>query len=328
MKRKCCTRHPTPAELALANEVVRKKLRTGRVTRSKKRKEEQKLDLTDASVSAHPIRVGVVWHIGYRPDGAEADIAAALAALNEGFNGQDPVEEKGRAAYRGTRNESQFEEYASRKGSLNVEFYTHDTKYAELPSNINADDSALEASIKNELSPVVDPSRYVNVWVVDGMQDNVLGWATFPFGMDATQGLVLNKIAFGADLGHDYVAFNHTLVHEMGHYFGAFHVFQYTGAGADWYDPAVIDYDGDGLEVDEATGDCVSDTPYQARPLFTETFVSRWPSVRYNRKRHYAMFSNFMAYSSDQVTFMFTKDQCLKMRLFLETFRPLVGQAA
>jgi hypothetical protein len=144
----------------------------------------------------------------------------------------------------------------------------------------------------------IDPARVLNVWVCP-LEGGLLGYAQFPGGPAATDGVVINYRAFGTggtaeapfDLGR-------TLTHEVGHYLNLRHI---------WGDTP-----------DCSGTDAVADTPNCAGPNFgTPTF----PVVTCNNGPNGDMFMNYMDYVDDAAMFMFTTQQVLRMRTALETMR-------
>lgn len=321
VRHKCGTYEPSKEE----------KLRS--IALLKRRKRNPEADSTYESILSadfsNTLVINVTFHIGYTSDEGrgDEDMREAVRVLNAEFNRNSDRFNSGAAIYTPTKYRSIYETYVSRAGSLNVEFRGK-TKFATLPDIDDPNDVELERRIKTQLSPPDDPSRNINVWVVPSISDGILGWSTFPWDHGAGDGIILNKRSFGVRLSDPYVSGNGTLVHELGHYFGLFHVFQGSAAGQDWYDPAAVDLDKDGrVDVDESTGDCCPDTPYQSRPLYLESYPDKWPysTAGFRGGRSYAMFMNQMAYTSDQIRWMFTKDQCAKMRMFIAKMRPLLS---
>ena len=110
-----------------------------------------------------------------------------------------------------------------------------------------------------------------------------------------------------------------TLSHEVGHWFGLYHVFQQNFIGQ----IGGVDTNNDGiLSIGEITGDLVNDTPPQKEATYGNPYTNKeWPNSVINNITYYNMFMNFMDYSDDINLFMLTKEQCYKVRLFINIYR-------
>ena len=148
-----------------------------------------------------------------------------------------------------------------------------------------------------------DSGQYLNIWIVN-YTDTTLGFATFPGGAAAVDGLVLKYQATGrigttipgADLGR-------TASHEIGHWLDLHHI---------WGDDASL-----------CTGsDLVADTPNQAGSSpFNSASCRIFPSVTCSNGPNGDMFMNYMDYSADQCMNMFTAGQVIRMDAALHTAR-------
>ena len=144
----------------------------------------------------------------------------------------------------------------------------------------------------------VDPNTHLNIWVCP-LGDGLLGYAQFPGGPTATDGVVINHLAFGSG-GSAQTPFDkgRTATHEVGHYLNLRHI---------WGDTA-----------DCSGSDMAADTPNCAGPNFGKP---TFPVVTCNNGPNGDMFMNYMDYVDDAAMFMFTTQQVLRMRTALETTR-------
>lgn len=151
--------------------------------------------------------------------------------------------------------------------------------------------------VKSSKSGGVPPwpsDRYLNLWVCN-LADSLLGYAQFPGGPAATDGVVILNTAFGTT-GSAAAPFNlgRTATHEIGHWLNLRHI---------WGDRG------------DCTGsDRVSDTPpckapNTGRPKFPHISCSNGPSGD--------MFMNYMDYVDDAAMFMFTAGQAARMNAAL-----------
>jgi hypothetical protein len=145
--------------------------------------------------------------------------------------------------------------------------------------------------------------EYLNLWVC-ALAGGLLGYAQFPGGPAATDGVVIRNTAFGTtgtaaapfDLGR-------TATHEIGHWLNLRHI---------WGD------DAGGCNGD----DFVADTPNCAdsnggKPTF--------PHITCNNGPNGDMFMNYMDYTDDDSMFMFTQGQVDRMQACLDSDRPTIG---
>jgi hypothetical protein len=131
------------------------------------------------------------------------------------------------------------------------------------------------------------------------LSGGLLGYAQFPGGPAATDGVVINTLAFGTT-GTAQAPFNkgRTGTHEVGHYFNLRHI---------WGDTP-----------DCSGSDMVADTPNCAGPNYQSP---TGPVVTCNNGPHGDMWMNYMDYVDDTSMFMFTAQQVLRMRTALATAR-------
>jgi hypothetical protein len=147
-----------------------------------------------------------------------------------------------------------------------------------------------------------DTKRYLNLWVVpkimDGNQSGILGYAQFPGGNAATDGVVIGYRYFGT-MGTVSYPYNggRTATHEIGHWFGLLHIWGDDGGSC-------------------SGSDHVNDTPNQADyndgcPAYPH------PSCSNNSD----MFMNYMDYTDDRCMNAFTEGQKVRMLYFLNNYR-------
>lgn len=135
-----------------------------------------------------------------------------------------------------------------------------------------------------------DPDKTLNVWVCN-MGGGILGYAQFPGGNKATDGVVLTTRAFGRgnnyDLYEDYDK-GRTATHEVGHYFNLSHI---------WGDRKCGD-------------DHVGDTPLHATYNFGCPPANKISTCDGSIE----MTMNYMDYTDDACMYMFTQGQALRMQ--------------
>jgi hypothetical protein len=146
--------------------------------------------------------------------------------------------------------------------------------------------------------PPLDPDKNLNLWVC-ALSNGILGYAQFPGGPAATDGVVIDYRAFGTkgtaeapfDLGR-------TATHEIGHYFNLRHIW------ADTEDCSGSDY--------------VADTPNSAGPNYG---TPKFPHVSCGNGPNGDMFMDYMDYVDDAAMVLFTAQQVVRMRTTLDEAR-------
>jgi hypothetical protein len=140
-----------------------------------------------------------------------------------------------------------------------------------------------------------DASQYLNFWVVpsitSGGQGGILGYAQFPGGAAATDGVVIGYQYWG-NTGTVSAPFNkgRTATHEVGHWLNLRHI---------WGDESAC-----------AADDLVGDTPLQADKNFG---CPSFPKVDACTSGNGVMYMNYMDYTDDACMYMFTTGQKSRM---------------
>ena len=145
--------------------------------------------------------------------------------------------------------------------------------------------------------------KYLNIWVCP-LAGGLLGYAQFPGGPAATDGVVIRHSAFGT-VGTAAAPFNlgRTATHEIGHWLNLRHIWGDDGTGC-------------------AGSDFVADTPNQGGPNYgTPTF----PKVSCGNGPNGDMFMDFMDYVDDSAMTMFTAGQVTRMQAALDGLRSSIG---
>ena len=232
-----------------------------------------------------PVTVDVVVNVVYKTDAqnvSDAQIKSQIAVLNRDYSAKNPDRSKAPAPWKGLVTDSRV------RFKLAKVRRVHTSK-----SSFGFDDGVKKASTGGV--PPLEPQKYLNLWVC-ALSGGLLGYAQFPGGPPATDGVVINYRAFGTK-GSAEAPFNlgRTATHEVGHYLNLRHI---------WGD------------TEDCSGsDYVPDTPNCAGPNYgTPTF----PTVTCNNGPNGDMFMNYMDYVDDKAMFMFTAQQVLRMRVALE----------
>ena len=140
--------------------------------------------------------------------------------------------------------------------------------------------------------PPTSPTTIMNLWVCD-ISKSILGYAQFPGGNPATDGIVVTTGAFGPTSGNYNLG--RTATHEVGHYLNLRHIW---GDGGCTQDDFVLDTP----PSDRSNGGCPS-----------------YPTVHCDTPD---MTMNFMDYTYDRCMYMFTDGQRNRMRAIFASGGP------
>jgi hypothetical protein len=157
-----------------------------------------------------------------------------------------------------------------------------------------SDDNGVKKASTGGIAPV-DTTKFLNLWVC-ALGGGLLGYAQFPGGPRATDGVVVHYRACGTK-GTVAAPYDkgRSATHEIGHYLNLRHI---------WGDTP-----------DCSGSDNVADTPNAAGPNFGKP---TFPHVTCNNGPNGDMFVNYMDYVDDTAMFMFTTQQVARMRATLD----------
>lgn len=139
-----------------------------------------------------------------------------------------------------------------------------------------------------------DRDKYLNIWVCD-LSGGLLGYAQFPGGAAATDGVVCDYAYFGTIGATPPFDKGRTATHEVGHWFNCFHI---------WGD--------DGTSCNGS--DLVNDTPNQADENYG---CPAFPTISCSNGPDGDMFMNYMDYTDDACMNLFTSGQKTRMQALL-----------
>ena len=248
------------------------------------KRREARFNLAEAPIVVVNTVVHVV-HSKAAENISDAQINSQIAVLNRDFRAANPDRTKTPAPWTGLVTDARI--------SFNL---VDVTRTSTTVTGFTSDD-AVKSADSGGIGPV-DTKTHLNLWVCP-LTDGLLGYAQFPGGPPATDGVVINTAAFGTS-GTATAPFNlgRTATHEVGHYFNLRHI---------WGDTP-----------DCSGGDGVADTPNCEGPNYGSP---AWPKISCNNGPAGDMFVNYMDYVDDAAMFMFTAQQVLRMRTALDTTR-------
>jgi hypothetical protein len=234
------------------------------------------------------VTIKTVINVVYNTDEqniSQKQIDSQIAALNKDFTATNPDRSKTPAPWKGLVSDARIRfklAKVTRTRTARAAF-THD--------------DGVKRGSGGGIAPF-EPKTHLNLWVCP-LGGGLLGYAQFPAGPVATDGVVINYRAFGT-IGTAQAPFNkgRTATHEVGHYLNLRHI---------WGDTP-----------DCSGSDMVADTPNSAGPNFG---APTFPTVTCNNGPNGDMYMNYMDYVDDAVMVMFTTQQVLRMRTTLDTAR-------
>lgn len=243
------------------------------------------------------IEIPVVVHVIYRTADeniSDAQIASQIAVLNEDFTNTNADRTKVPTHFQDEQTDAGIRfvlKQTIRKASSKRSWSTNDDMKFASKGGSNA----------------VDPQNNLNMWVVNKMTaygSTILGYAQFPGGNWATDGVVIGHNYFGRT-GKVSAPYNlgRTATHEVGHWLNLRHIWGDATCGTDYVD----------------------DTP------FHNTSNGGCPAADHKSTcsgQPLEMWMNYMDYTYDQCMYMFTNGQKDRMRAVFvgNGFRSALGQ--
>jgi hypothetical protein len=236
----------------------------------------------DLGVINIPVYVHVIYS-NSQENISNAQVNSQIAVLNQDF--------------RATNSDASQvpTEFAGLVADSEVQFTLANTyRYSNSTSSWGTND-AMKAAY-----PPVTPQTHLNIWVCN-IGGGILGYAQFPGGPAATDGVVISPQYFG-NTGFVSAPFDEgrTATHEVGHYLNLRHI---------W---------GDGRCRQD---DYVSDTPSSDGPNYG------CPSYPTKNCKSNDMTMNYMDYTNDDCMYMFSEGQKVRMRSVFQTGAPRAAMA-
>jgi hypothetical protein len=262
-----------------------------------------------------PLRIAVVVHVVATDDASDigdAQVRSQLDVLNEDFRLRNGDSAAIPAPFRGEAADALVEFELARldpagqatTGILRVRSPARFDWTGDDPAATARLDALLKAAPTG--SPAWPRDDYLNLWVAP-LGGGLLGYAQFPGGEAATDGVVIRSDAFGRS-GTAAPPFHRgrTCTHEVGHWLNLLHI---------WGD------DGDGCQ----NSDNVADTPNQAGANFG---APSFPHITCGNAPDGDMFMNYMDYVDDEAMHCFTHGQVERMAATLAGPRAALATSA
>ena len=240
---------------------------------------------SDQKITTVPLAtIKVIVHVVYKDPSqniSDAQIKTQIAVLNRDFRAQNTDRTKTPTPFKGLVSDTRVQFKLDRI-----------TRTATSKTSFSDDNGVKKASTGGIAA--IDTKKYLNMWVC-ALGGGLLGYAQFPGGPVATDGVVIHYRAFGTS-GTAQAPYNkgRSATHEIGHYFNLRHI---------WGDTP-----------DCSGSDLVADTPNAAGPNFGKP---KFPTITCNNGPNGDMFMNYMDYTDDDAMFMFTTQQVARIRATL-----------
>jgi hypothetical protein len=249
-----------------------------------------------------PTTIQVVVHIVHNNAAeniSDAQVKSQIAVLNKDYRAKNTDNSKVPAIWKGLVTDANIE-FALAKKDPKGKPTSGITRTKTTRTSFGSNDS-----VKSTATGGADPwpaNRYLNIWVCT-LGGGLLGYAQFPGGPAATDGVVIRNTAFGTT-GSAKAPFHlgRTATHEVGHFLNLRHI---------WGD----------TEHCEGT-DFVEDTPNAQQP---NTGTPSFPHISCKNGPNGDMFMNYMDYVDDTAMFMFSAGQVARMTATLEGPRSSLG---
>ena len=238
------------------------------------------------------LTIPIIVHVLYRTSQeniSDAQIQSQIDVLNEDFRLLNSDASNTPSEFTPVDTQIQFElNYITRKSTTKTSWGTND---------------AMKKSSQGGVDPV-DPANNLNMWICN-IGGGILGYAQFPGGSSATDGVVFSPQYCGSidkqPAGETFyldAPFNkgRTATHEIGHYLNLRHI---------WGDGAC------------SADDFVSDTPIAAAANYG---CPSYPTKSCSSNGGFTsdMFMNYMDYVDDACMYMFTAGQKARMDALFE----------
>ena len=248
------------------------------------------------------LTIPVVVQVVYRTPGeniSDAQIKSQIVALNRDYSASNTDKNITPPVWQGVIGNAQVK-FALATKDPKGKATNGITRTKTTKGSFGTDDQVKRASTGG--AAAWPASKYLNLWVCS-LGGGLLGYAQFPGGPAATDGVVILNTAFGTS-GTATAPFDRgrTAVHEVGHWLNLNHV---------WGDTS-----------DCSGTDHVADTPAAQLPNYGKPV---FPHVTCTNGPNGDMFMNYMDYVDDAAMVMFTAGKTARMQATLAGPRSSIG---
>jgi hypothetical protein len=251
----------------------------------------------NAMRSGTTLEVPVVVNVLYRTPEENislGQIQSQIDVLNEDYSARNRDYNNTPSAFQGVRS-----------GDIDIHFTLQNVVRQQTNKKSWPINDAMKKSPQGGIDPT-SPTTTLNMWSCN-LGQNLLGYAQFPGGDPATDGVVILYSAFGSRLKYPagtYISkydLGRTASHEIGHYFNLRHIWGDTNCGNDLVDDTPIHNSANfGCPAFPTNSSCGGTT-------------------------HPMMTMNYMDYTDDACMFMFTAGQKLRIQATYAPGGPRAG---
>ncbi len=278
------------------------------------------------------VTIPVVVHIVLPNPGTvtDADVNSQIKELNDDFSGLNADSTNIPAAFQAVRGHSQIRFTLARRTPAGLLTNGIERRASATGSNINLAVDPIKRTASGGLD-AWDAGSYLNIWCGnDASGQGILGYAQFPgTGSVADDGVFLNYQSFGIGACSNIPIYNkgRTGGHEVGHYFGLFHIWgDDGGCAADDFRPmssvgstcvlpaSLANPPGQGNTAAD-----IGDTPNQAGA--TTNCPTGVATDACSPAAPGKMYQNYMDYTADACYSLFTNKQAARMEYVLDNCR-------
>ena len=221
-----------------------------------------------------PVVVNVVYKLASENISA-AQIQSQIDVLNRDFAGTNADITSVPQVFQGVK-----------AGDVGVSFVLFLARKTLTKKNSFGTNDAMKSSKLGGQDPL-DPTTKLNMWSCN-MSGGILGYAQFPGGNPATDGVVIDNNAFGVTTNYYPYDMGRTATHEVGHWLNLRHIWGDATCGNDLVGDTPLHTGANfGCPVDGITSTCTG------RPVM--------------------MTMNYMDYSDDRCLYMFSAGQKTRM---------------
>lgn len=230
------------------------------------------------------VEIPVVVNVLYKSAAeniSQGQIQSQIDVLNADYSGTNGDQNNTPALFKGVI------------GKVAVKFVLNKIVRRESGKTSWPPNDAMKKTANGGIDPT-DPAHNLNMWSCN-LGQSLLGYAQFPGGNPATDGVVILYAAFGSrtiNPGGTYISkydLGRTASHEVGHWMNLYHIWGDDGGSC-------------------AGSDLVDDTPNQGNLNFG---CPVFPHISCGNNGDMSM--NYMDYTDDACMFMFTKGQSERM---------------